>query len=78
MWLDMETHICLLESLLLESCYVGDLLYAANCWVKEEMLKTPWKNENRNTMYQNLWEVICMQARKQQLELDMEQQTGSK
>ena len=58
MWLDMETHICLFESLLLESWYVGDLLYAANCWVKEEILKTPWKNENRNTMYQNLWEVI--------------------
>ena len=31
--------------------------------------------------YQTIWPVsweICMQARKQQLELDMEQQTGSK
>ena len=31
--------------------------------------------------YQNTWSAsweICMQARKQQLELDMEQQTGSK
>ena len=39
-----------------------------------------WKNWER-WEYQNTWPAsweICMQARKQQLELDMEQQTGFK
>ena len=40
----------------------------------------PWKIWERweyQTTWPTSWE-ICMQARKQQLELDMEQQTGSK
>ena len=36
-----------------------------------------WKTWEYQTTWPASWE-ICMQARKQQLELDMEQQTGSK
>ena len=36
-----------------------------------------WKREEYQTTWSASWE-ICMQVRKQQLELDMEQQTGSK
>ena len=36
-----------------------------------------WKRWEYQTSWPASWE-ICMQARKQQLELDMEQQTGSK
>ena len=39
------------------------------------------ENSERDGEYQTTWPAsweICMQARKQQLELDMEQQTGSK
>ena len=36
-----------------------------------------WKTWEYQTTWPDSWE-ICMQVRKQQLELDMEQQTGSK
>ena len=39
------------------------------------------KGNNKKWEYQTTWPAsweICMQVRKQQLELDMEQQTGSK
>ena len=36
-----------------------------------------WKRWDYQTTWPASWE-ICMQVRKQQLELDMEQQTGSK
>ena len=36
-----------------------------------------WKRREYQTTWPASWE-ICMQVRKQQLELDMEQQTGSK
>ena len=39
------------------------------------------ENSEKKWEYQTTWPVsweICMQVRKQQLELDMEQQTGSK
>ena len=36
-----------------------------------------WKRGEYQTIWPASWE-ICMQVRKQQLELDMEQQTGSK
>ena len=39
------------------------------------------KKEWNNAIYQTTWPAsweICVQVRKQQLELDMEQQTGSK
>ena len=36
-----------------------------------------WKRRDYQTTWPASWE-ICMQVRKQQLELDMEQQTGSK
>ena len=53
--------------------------------VKEESEKTGlklnmkklWKRWEYQTTWPASWE-ICMQVRKQQLELDMEQQTGSK
>ena len=38
---------------------------------------TFWKRWEYQTIWPASWE-ICMQVRKQQLELDMEQQTGSK
>jgi len=41
-----------------------------NCWKF-------WKRWKYQTTWPTSWE-ICMQAKKQQLELDMEQQTGSK
>ena len=40
-----------------------------------------WKILKKRCEYQTTWPAsweICMQLRKQQLELDMEQQTGSK
>ena len=36
-----------------------------------------WKRREYQTTWPAFWE-ICMQVKKQQLELDMEQQTGSK
>ena len=36
-----------------------------------------WKRKGYQTTWPDSWET-CMQARKEQLELDMEQQTGSK
>ena len=36
-----------------------------------------WKRQEYQTTWPASWE-ICMQVKKQQLELDMEQQTGSK
>ena len=36
-----------------------------------------WKRYNYHTTWPASWET-CMQVRKQQLEMDMEQQTGSK
>ena len=39
--------------------------------------ETFWKRWEHQTTWPASWE-ICMQVRKQQLELDMEQQTGSK
>ena len=36
-----------------------------------------WKRREYQTSYPASWE-FCIQVRKQQLELDMEQQTGSK
>ena len=42
---------------------------------------TMWITTNCGKEYQTTWPVsweICMQIKKQQLELDMEQQTGSK
>ena len=40
-------------------------------------LKFFWKRWEYQTTWPASWE-ICMKVRKQQLELDMEQQTGSK
>ena len=45
-------------------------------WIKTNSGKF-WKGWEYQTTWPASWE-ICMQIRKQQLELDMEQQTGSK
>ena len=45
-------------------------------WIKINCGKF-WKRWEYQTTWPASWE-ICMQVRKQQLELDMEQQTGSK
>ena len=66
--------------------YADDTILMAE---SEEELKKPltvwitvnygqfWKRWEYQTTWPASWE-ICMQIRKQQLELDMEQQTGSK
>ena len=46
-------------------------------WVDHNKLWKFWERWEYQTTWPAFWEV-CMQVRKQQLELDMEQQTGSK
>ena len=62
-----------------KSIYVCFIDYAkAFYWVDHNKL---WKILKKRWEYQTTWSAsweICMQVRKQQLELDMEQQTGSK
>ena len=50
------------------------------CWIMEkarEFQKKFWKRWEYQSTWPPSWET-CMQVRKQQLELDMEQQTSSK
>ena len=42
-----------------------------------QTVENSWRDRNYQTTWPASWET-CMQVRKQQLELDMEQQTGSK
>ena len=56
-------------------CFI-DYTKAFDC-VDHNKLWKFWKRWEYQTTWPASWE-ICMQARKQQLELDMEQQTGSK
>ena len=44
-------------------------------WIKKKTVEN--SSRDGNTIYPASWE-ICMQVRKQQLEMDMEPQTGSK
>ena len=53
-----------------------DYAKAFDC-VEQKKLWKFWKRWEYQTTWPASWE-ICMQARMQQLELDMEQQTGSK
>ena len=53
-----------------------DYAKAFDC-VDHNKLWTFWKRWEYQTTWPASWET-CMQVRKQQLELDMEQQTGSK
>ena len=46
-------------------------------WGLQDLDMTKHKRWKYQTIWSASWE-ICMKARKQQLELDMEQQTGSK
>ena len=56
-------------------CFI-DYAKAFDC-VDHKKLWKFWKRWEYQTTWPASWE-ICMQVRKQQLELDMEQQTGSK
>ena len=53
-----------------------DYVKAFNC-VDHNSCEKFWKRWEYQTTWPASWET-CMQVRKQQLELDMEQQTGSK
>ena len=51
------------------------------CYVLSFLFACVYFFSSNNNIYQTTWPAsweICMQVRKQQLELDMEQQTGSK
>ena len=56
-------------------CFI-DYAKAFDC-VDHNKLRKIWKRWEYQTTWSASWE-ICMQVRKQNLELDMEQQTGSK
>ena len=56
-------------------CFI-DYVKAFDC-VDHKKLWKFWKRWEYQTTWSASWE-ICMQVRKQQLELDVEQQTGSK
>ena len=56
-------------------CFI-DYAKAFDC-VDHNKLWTFWKRWEYQNTWSAFWE-ICMQVRKQQLELDMEQQNGSK
>ena len=56
-------------------CFI-DYVKTFDC-VDHSKLWKFWKKRKYKTTWPASWE-ICMQIRKQQLELDMEQQTGSK
>ena len=56
-------------------CFIG-YAKAFDC-VDHNQLWKFWKRWEYQTTWPASWET-CMQVRKQQLELDMEQQTGSK
>ena len=57
-------------------CFI-DYAKAFDCVDHNKLWKIIWKRWKYQTTWPASWEV-CMQVRKQQLELDMEQQTGSK
>ena len=54
-----------------------DYAKAFDCVDHNKLWKKLWKRWEYQTTWSASWE-ICMQVRKHQLELDMEQQTGSK
>ena len=56
-------------------CFI-DYIKAFDC-VDHNKLRKFFKRWENQTTWLDSWD-ICMQVRKQQLELDMEQQTGSK
>ena len=60
-----------------ENIYFIDYAEAFDCVDHNKLWKTDLKIWEYQTTLPASWE-ICMQVKKQQLELDMEQQTGSK
>ena len=59
----------------IDFCFI-DYVKTFDCWITTNCGKF-WKRWEYQTTWPASWE-ICMQVRKQQLELDMEQQTGCK
>ena len=59
----------------IDFCFI-DYAKAFECWITTNCGKF-WKRWEYQTTWPASWE-ICMQVRKRQLELDMDQQTGSK
>ena len=57
-------------------CFI-DYAKTFDCVDHKKMCGKFWKRGDYQTTWPASWE-ICMQVKKQQLELDMEQQTGSK
>ena len=57
-------------------CFIDYAKACLTVWITTHCGKF-WKRWEYQTTWPASWE-ICMQVRKQQLELDMEQQTGSK
>ena len=60
----------------IQFCFI-DYAKAFDCVDHNKLWNFFWKRWEYQTTWSASWE-ICMQVRKQQLELDMEQQTGSK
>ena len=67
---------CILSPFLL-NFYAEYIMRNAGLEEAQAGIKIAGRNINNQTTWSASWE-ICMQVRKQQLELDMEQQTGSK
>ena len=60
----------------IDFCFI-DYAKAFDCVDHNKLCGKFWKRCEYQTTWHAFWE-ICMQVRKQQLELDMDQQTGSK
>ena len=63
-------------------CFIGFMPKSLTVWITHTVYNLPqtgkfWKRWEYQTALPASWE-ICVQVRKQQLELDMEQQTSSK
>ena len=53
----------------------NEIIPFAAAWMDLEIIILSEVRQRKNIVFPYMW---CMQVRKQQLELDMEQQTGSK
>ena len=60
-----------------ETTHFDEMLFSQNVEEYLAHCRKFWKKWEYQTTWPASWET-CMQVRKQQLELDMEQQTGSK
>ena len=60
-----------------ENTIIIEIIMSSPFFLKAHLIWGNWKIWEYQTTWPASWEA-CMQVRKQQLELDMEQQTGSK